>query len=193
MVQSDFLQWNDDGVLPPVDPADQISYPRSPYLISMTDFVSRFGISQERCQLLTGFLRYRSALHNAGFTRGFQWVDGSFTEHKERLKKCPPNDIDLITFYCMPDGLTQQNIDPGVARLFEAPYIKKTFNVHEYAFELKTSDPELWIDRATYWYSVWSHRRDNVWKGYIRVDLAPIDEAAAQARLDVLIQELSDV
>lgn len=38
------------------------------------------------------------------------------------------------------------------------------------------------IQRVSYWYSMWSHRRDGVWKGFVQVDLDPMqDPFAAQA------------
>lgn len=33
------------------------------------------------------------------------------------------------------------------------------------------------------WYSVWSHRRSQLWKGFVQVDLAPAEDAAAAATL----------
>lgn len=31
-----------------------------------------------------------------------------------------------------------------------------------------------------YWYSLWSHRRDDSWKGFVQVDLDPEQDAAVR-------------
>ena len=46
---------------------------------------------------------------------------------------------------------------------------------------------ERLIPWVTYWYSIWSHRRDGVWKGYVQVDLAPDDDADAHTLLTSLV------
>jgi hypothetical protein len=75
--------WNAEGILPPIDAAAPTSANRAPYAVSLSDFVLRFSTSQERIGILTGFLNYRAALHAAGLTSGFQWVNGSFMEQVE--------------------------------------------------------------------------------------------------------------
>lgn len=48
---------------------------------------------------------------------------------------------------------------------------------------------ELWlpgqylVDQACYWYSVWAHRRDGLWKGFLQVKLAPDEDSRAGAVL----------
>lgn len=36
---------------------------------------------------------------------------------------------------------------------------------------------------SAYWYSLWSHRRNGQWKGYLQIDLLPTDDATASAEL----------
>ena len=36
------------------------------------------------------------------------------------------------------------------------------------------------IRRIAYWYSMWSHRRDGLWKGFVQVDLDPSQDGLAQ-------------
>jgi uncharacterized protein YfaQ (DUF2300 family) len=43
--------------------------------------------------------------------------------------------------------------------------------------------PERLAQHSAYWYSVWSHRRDHAWKGFVQLDLAPAGDAAAAAIL----------
>jgi hypothetical protein len=44
-------------------------------------------------------------------------------------------------------------------------------------------DPERLTRQSAYWYSVWSHRRNQRWKGFVHVDLAPSADATAAATL----------
>ena len=92
------LHWTADGLLPGNDPAGGVSEKRSPYVIALPNFVSRFGHSGKRRELLDGFLRYRALLKQAGLDVGFQWVNGSFVEDVERVRGRPPADVDVVSF-----------------------------------------------------------------------------------------------
>jgi hypothetical protein len=71
--------WTPDGVLPPINAGQPVSIERSPYVVSLTDYVLRFGDTPDRRAVLSGFLGYRAALHSVGLISGFQWLDGSFS------------------------------------------------------------------------------------------------------------------
>lgn len=178
-------KWTAAGVLPPVDPADPVSPVRSPYRVSLTDFVLRFGTSDERCVVLTGFLKYRDELVKLGVTRGFQWVDGSFLEEVEVLEKRPPNDVDVVTFYHLPTGKNQADLLAANPDLFDPAKVKNNFRADAYTQEMGAS-PEALIASTAYWYSVWSHRRNQLWKGFVEIDLNPTMDAAASALLATL-------
>jgi hypothetical protein len=45
--------------------------------------------------IIEGLLRLRATLRQAGLDRGFQWVNGSFTEDVETEQRRAPNDIDV--------------------------------------------------------------------------------------------------
>ena len=137
--------------------------------------------------MLDGFLRYRAALHTAGLVQGFQWLDGSFLEHVELLESRPPNDIDVVTFYKLPVGKTQLDLQVQAVDIFpnsraSQQAMKANYRVDAYTVHLGMVSERL-IEQGTYWYSMWSHRRNQIWKGYVQVDLAPIEDAAAQAAL----------
>lgn len=180
--QSAIPAWTARGVLPPIHPAKPASMERSPYAVSLTDFVLRFGQTAERRKALDGFLRYRAALHGAGLTRGFQWLDGSFLEHIEVIESRAPNDIDVVTFFHLPAGTSQQDLATQFPDLFAQDALKSTYDVDAYIVHLGMA-PERLIRQSTYWYSVWSHRRNQVWKGFVQVDLDPAEDAAARATL----------
>ena len=179
--------WNAQGVIPPINILQPTEAERSPYTVSLTDVVLRFGLSAERRKILDGFLRYRAALHTAGLVQGFQWLDGSFLEHVELLESRPPNDIDVVTFYKLPVGKTQLGLQVEAPDIFpnsraSKQTMKANYHVDAYAVHLGMVSERL-IEQGTYWYSMWSHRRNQIWKGYVQVDLAPIEDAAAQAAL----------
>jgi len=180
-------QWDIQGLLPPIDPVDPVSAERSTCQVSLLDLVLRFATSPDRCKVLKGFLAYRAVLHLAGLTEGFQWINGSFTEHVETLEHRSPNDIDVVTFLKTPDDflLTDDQLD-----LLEPDAAKKRFLVDSYFVEINRESPDALIERSIYWYGVWSHRRNMVWKGYLRIDLDPTEDGNAQRRLDLLESQM---
>jgi hypothetical protein len=179
--------WNAQGVIPPINNQQPTAVDRSPYTVSLTDVVLRFGLSAERRIVLNGFLRYRAALHTAGLVQGFQWLDGSFLEHVELLESRSPNDIDVVTFYKLPVGKTQQDLQVQTPDIFPNSRasqlaLKANYHVDAYAVHLGMVSKRL-VERGTYWYSMWSHRRNQIWKGYVQVNLAPIEDADALVAL----------
>lgn len=174
--------WTPDGVLPPIDTSNPTSSERSPYVVSLSDFVLRFGSSPERARILDGLLRYRAVLHGAGLVEGFQWLDGSFAEDVEARVGRPPNDVDVVTFYRRPSGVSQRDLAGPLAPLL-GETSKTTFHVDGYFADL-TQDASKLVRTTTYWYSMWSHRRDEHWKGFVQVDLSPREDADASLALE---------
>jgi len=179
--------WNTHGVIPPINELLPTAAERSPYTVSLTDFVLRFSQSVERRNVLEGFLRYRAALHSVGLVQGFQWLDGSFLEHVEIIENRTPNDIDVVTFFELPAGKTQLDLHQQSPDLFPMTRaaqltLKNTYLVDAYLEHLR-KEPARLVRQSSYWYSMWSHRRNKVWKGYVQIDLAPTDDAAALAEL----------
>ncbi len=74
--------WSPQGVLPPINSAEPTSTDRSPYRVSLIDFVLRFGNTESRRRILEGFLDFRSALHEENFRVDayFQPLDDSSPE-----------------------------------------------------------------------------------------------------------------
>ncbi len=176
-------EWNALGLLPPIDPAAPASQERSPYRVALPDVVARFATSRERRQILRGWLNFRMTLHGMGITEGFQWLDGSFLEQVEVLERRPPRDMDVVSFLKV-----SATFDPTPQQLVELDHdhVKQTFLVDSYLVEMdKLERPNL-IRKAAYWYSMWSHRRNQAWKGYLEVDLNP---APDQQALDWLNQQ----
>lgn len=174
--------WNPQGLLPPIDVLNPTSVERSPYRVVLTDVMVRFATSPQRRQILRGWLGYRAALHGMGLTDGFQWLDGSFLEQVETLENRPPQDMDVVTFLNPPAGFapTQQQI-----ATLDNQAAKQAFRVDSYFVDLNLPANEL-VERSAYWYSMWSHRRNQAWKGYLEVDLNP---AYDQQATDYLNQQ----
>lgn len=172
--------WSPQGVLPPINPLSDTSADRSPYEVTLLDVVMRFATSQARCKILQGYLAYRAELHNMGLQQGFQWIDGSFAEHVEMLEQRVPKDVDVVSFVHLP---AQFSPNPAQWQVLDHDHAKVTYLVDAYFVEINQLSPDNLIKQSTYWYSMWSHRRNQTWKGYLQVDLSPAEDAAAHAWL----------
>jgi hypothetical protein len=182
--------WNSLGLIPPIDEQQPTSAERSPYVVSLTDFVLRFGQTPPRRKVLDGFLKYRAALHAAGLVSGFQWLDGSFLENVEVIEARAPNDIDVVTFFDLPAGKSQNDMLQQFPELFPTSRgvhlkLKETYSVDAYVEHLGKAPSRL-VRQSSYWYSMWSHRRNQVWKDFVQIDLAPVGDALAIAQLESL-------
>ena len=172
------------GLLPPIDSEQPTSADRSPYTVALLDVVMRFSTSPNRQTILTGFLEYRAALHNMGITDGFQWLDGSFLEDVETLERRPPVDIDVVTFLRSPAGFVPT---PEQVAILDHDSAKQQFHVDSFFVEIDKLPPETVVSQSAYWYSMWSHRRNQAWKGYLQVDLAPDQDQQAREWLQQLV------
>lgn len=176
--------WTTQGVLPPINPTKPVSsVDRSPYVVSLTDIVLRFNTSPDRRKIIGGLLRYRAALHAVGLVSGFQWLDGSFMEDVETLEGRPPRDIDIVTFYQLPAGTSQADILGRNPTLFDHETVKSAYHVDGYLVGLGMPPGRL-VRQSAYWYGVWSHRRNDRWKGFLEIGLAPDQDAEAVACLN---------
>jgi hypothetical protein len=167
-----------DGLLPPWegrDPTTNVN--RSPYRCSWQDIIDRFATSPKRIDILLGLLGYRALLRDHGVTIGFQWLTGSFVERINR----EPNDVDVVTFFQVPAAFSQADAEA----LFNHGHNKKTYFCDHYPVPLSypvspDADPTehgaVLVDNTTYWYGLFSHRRDTyAWKGFLRLDLLPAE------------------
>lgn len=180
-------RWTMAGILPPIRPGQPgHSIDRSPYRVSLLNIVNEFSTSAERIKILLGFLDYRSELHKLGVLTGFQWLDGSFMEDVETLEFRPPMDIDVVTYFALPFGETQVTLDAKAGNLFDNDHVKMTYHVDAYPFVLGNVVDANEVRKVSYWYSMWSHRRTGVWKGFIQIDLASMQDADAR---DILLQK----
>ena len=168
-------------VLPPHlgDPRDRSQL--SPYPCSMFDLCMRFCASDERRIILKGLLDFRSLLRSSGFppNHTFHWIDGSFLEDVEQRENRPPADIDVVTFFGSPDpGFPARvtSIEPVLADHSE---LKRRFKLDHYFVDW-AYNPIGTIENVRYWIGLFSHRRDGIWKGMLRIELGvEVDDTAA--------------
>jgi hypothetical protein len=153
----------------PTDPAGL-----SPYPATSVEVCTRFATSPERCAILRGWLEFRGRLATLGLTDGFQWLDGSFSEDVEGSAGRAPRDLDVVTFFTVPAGHTSTSFLPvvstGLPQFFDSTLSKMDFHLDHYAVHLGASGA-LVAEQTRYWTALFSHRRDGVWKGMLRVEL----------------------
>jgi hypothetical protein len=165
--------FNISGVLPPfvgLNPADRGGC--SPYLVHMSEVVSRFASSRERMLLLQGLLDLREEMRNLGVNQGVQWLDGSFVENVEATASRPPADIDVVTFAARPisDPSQWAQLVGSNPHLFTGA-CKARYGCDHYF--LDTMKPvEIIIADTAYFSHLFAHnRRSLLWKGMIAVPL----------------------
>ena len=177
--------WDDSGLLPPFLDNPASPSDRSPYRASLSETMIRFGsASVGRRGLLSGLLNFRAALHGVGLTRGFQWIDGSFVENVESSRGRAPADIDVVTFFYIPDGHTEESFASAFPDFFNPRAMKWDFGIDAYLAGINLNDLETIASRAAYWHDIWSHTREGLRKGYVEVDLDPGEDEAVRAALN---------
>ena len=181
--------FNHSHVLPPfLGESPTVSSNQSPYIVSMLAVAQRFAHLPGRAHLVQGLLDYRAGLAALGFVRGFQWLDGSFSEDIEAHEQRAPNDVDLVTFAYPPVGLNSLQITQLLMdspHLFDRQAAKATYGCDVFLVPLDKS-PESLVKRASYYFALFSHRRsDHVWKGLLQIPLDS-DDALAQDLLNNL-------
>jgi hypothetical protein len=179
--------WTNAGVLPPIRPQQPGHSPdRSPYRVPLSEVIDHFSSSPKRISILKGLLEYRAALHRLGIISGFQWLDGSFIEDVETQETRSPNDVDVVTYFSMPIGETQATLFAIAGDLFKNSYVKETYLVDAYTHVLGEPTAAHHIREISYWYSMWSHRRNGLWKGFIQVELDPQEDVEAGKILEAI-------
>jgi hypothetical protein len=101
--------FNHSHVLPPFVGERMTSAHSSPYPVTASALAQRFAFNDVRCVVLDGLFRYRAELRSLGFTKGLQWLDGSFVEAEHDLCKrefyC---DTSLVNLTTSPEWLVTQ-------------------------------------------------------------------------------------
>jgi hypothetical protein len=176
-------EFDHNLVLPPHlgDPTNRSHL--SPYPCTTLDLCQRLGTTPERREILSRFLDFRDRLRNEGLKNGFQWLDGSFLEDVETREKRAPNDIDVVTVYWGYDIPFQMRLMTTFPEIANPDLSKINFSVDHYPFDAGY-DPTLTLEYTRYWILLFSHNRQGVWKGMLKIELdTPSDDAAARREL----------
>jgi hypothetical protein len=171
------------NVLPPHLGDPRLPSDLSPYACTMQELCNHFATSPARKQILEGFLNLRADLFALG-VQGFQWLDGSFVEDIETQEGRDPKDIDVVTFVEKPLDPMDLNVTVyAKPELWMPNHSKTTYFVDHYLVSLG-SRPDLLVAQTRYWYALFSHRRDDQWKGMLTIDLRDkTDDDAARLLL----------
>ena len=112
-------------------------------------------------------------------------------ENKEVVLSEAPKDIDVVTFFHLPNGLDEATFFPRVADLFDVENTKRNYHVDAYPCVLGGAMGETDVTAVSYWYSMWSHRRNGLWKGFVQVDISEEEDNIAVALIAQVEQELA--
>ena len=183
-----------DGILPPyvgIDGPGGAPNDMSPYVASVPEVVATLATTEERKDILRGWLQHRAQLRALGFSRGFQWLDGSFVEQKD------PKDLDVVTFLYRPAHiLGPQQLGHVMAAnlgLFSRAPVKQNFKLDAFFLDLN-GDPRALVNSTRYYLGLFSHRRvDDLWKGMLEVSLDSADDVAALAALGQTLAPVNQV
>lgn len=185
----DIPSWTISGVLPPYLGDPKYAVNMAPYPTTLYRVAQRFGYSPKRIEILQGLLKYRQALAAIGIVNGFQWLNGSILEKIESLESRDPNDIDIVTFFRRPIG-AKDPIAWGhfttINRLAFTPSSNKLlFKCDTQYIDLDSSTEDV-ANLTRFWFGLFSHRRNDMWKGMLSIPLA-VDQDDAKA-LNLLTQ-----
>jgi hypothetical protein len=156
----------------------------SPYPCTMVDLCRRFGTTVERKTILGKFLDFRARLRAEGLTNGFQWLDGSFLEDCETTNLRPPKDLDVVTVYWGYDAPFQARLMTNFPEVANPSLSKSNYSLDHYPFDAG-HNPSFTLEYTRYWILLFSHNRQGVWKGMLKIELnTPVEDAAARQELE---------
>lgn len=185
-MQSTIPAFDHNLVLPPHAGDPRVSGDLSPYPCTTLDVAQRFSFSPERVKILRGFLAFRKKLGEHGLVRGYQWLDGSFLEDIETSASRPPNDLDILTIYWGYDDLFQMKLLSNFPEFADRNLSKQSFQLDHFPVDAGYR-PDVTVDQTRYWIQLFTHNRNGVWKGMLKVDLnTPDIDAEAVSHLDSL-------
>ncbi|MDY0288327.1 MAG: hypothetical protein RBR15_05845 [Sphaerochaeta sp.] len=188
--------WTDDSLLPYAFEGsnETTSKYTSPYMCNMHMFYSRFCYTEDRLQLIEGFLKYRKYLFENVYTilpevQGIQWIGGSFCEDSESSRKSPPHDIDVLTSLMYPGVLSEDQREAlhlSINTFEKKQFFKETLKIDSYynLFDSSTAFFENTMKTTAFWVGLWSHTRSpGKRKGFIQLSMDPLDDKDLFRRL----------
>ena len=156
----------------------------SPYPCTTFHLAQRLGTTPERRAILVKFLEFRERLRSEGLINGFQWLDGSFLQDIETRENRPPKDIDVVTVYWGYDLAFQKQLVVNFPEVASSALSKANFSVDHYPLDA-SYNPVVTVENSRYWILLFSHTRDGVWKGMLRIELnTPAEDRAARQEIE---------
>lgn len=162
--------FDHNNVLPPHLGNPASPFDLSPYECTTLEMCEKFSTSDHRVNLLEKFIEFRVKMRAAGINSGFQWIDGSFLENIEVSEFRQPRDIDVVTFlqgFTVPDLYDVRVVFPE----FFSPRLAKSVFFLDHYFVPIDHDPLLTVESARYWIQLFTHKRNGVWKGMLKIPL----------------------
>lgn len=166
---------NASGTLPPfVGGYPEVQASLSPYSCTLIELAKTFCTSSVRVTIFKGLLEYRNQLAQLGFADGFQWLSGSYLEAIEQIENRNPKDVDVVTF-CTPPRHCPTPVHVKALALanpdvFEPAKAKARFFCDAYMVNFQFG-PRSVVLQTRYWFGLFSHRRDWLWKGLLEIPL----------------------
>ncbi len=162
--------FDHNHVIPPHLGNPTLPFHVSPYDCSIIDVCRKFAISKRRILILKNFIEFRKKMNDLDITHGFQWLDGSFMENIEVSQQREPNDLDLITFLDLSKinniGFLLNNFED-----FFSPNLSKMNYLLDHYHVDFSYNPLYTIEQTRYWYQLFSHNRNGIWKGILQLSL----------------------
>lgn len=169
--------FDHNNVLPPfINGRPGIPANHSPYVCSILEFCTKFATSEVRIQLLNKFVEFRIKIHEVGITNGFQWVDGSFLENKEKALDQSPNDIDVATFFQVTSPNTEAKVQSSFPEFVDRKLAKDNFRLDHLLLHITSLSPYDLIRNTNFISKLFSYSRRGVYKGMVEIHLNSIDE-----------------
>lgn len=162
--------FNHNNVIPPHKGNPTQLSDVSPYECDINEFCTHFSTSSERIEILKGFVQFRIKMTQNGIINGYQWIDGSFSENIEVSENRPPKDIDVVSFI---KGIAVNRFDEINSQFpeFSSPDKSKlAYKVDHYTVPYDHR-PDLTVEYTRYWCQLFSHNRNGVWKGMLKIPL----------------------
>ena len=141
----------------------------SPYECTIMEFCQHFATSPQRIVLLKSFIEFRLRMLDFKIQQGFQWIDGSFTENIEISGSRDPRDIDVVTFYMGLSTAQEKNIADSFQEFISPILSKRNYHLDHYPVNYGFR-PDITVEATRYWIQLFSHNRDRVWKGMIKIN-----------------------
>lgn len=169
--------FDHNNVLPPfINGSPGTAANHSPYVCSILEFCEKFATTEIRINLLINFIKFRIKIHESEITSGFQWVDGSFLEDKEKILKKGPDDIDVATFFEVTSPNTRNKIESEFPEFIQRELAKNNYKIDHLLIHIPALPPYHLIRSTNFISKLFSYSRRGVYKGMVEIHLNSISE-----------------